>query len=222
VAKVEQAEALRRAGYTSAADHAYQVICDKILKGELKPGTKLTRRAMARLTGVSIIPVIEALHRLENEGLVESLPYYGANVIKMTPEAVRDRFSLRLAVECQVARMLSRVVDDEGAGQLLPLAEKLDARLAEAGGSEDAWEMHYDFHVGLARLTGCGSLVDALHRIHLFLLLEWKRIASVTDELGSKHTWMVEEIARGDPEVAEAAVRRHIASSGLLPADLVP
>jgi DNA-binding GntR family transcriptional regulator len=93
-------------------------------------------------------------------------------------------------------------------------------RLSETRRADDVWEMHYDFHVGLARLTGCGSLVDALHRIHLFLLLEWKSLADVADELGSKHVWMVQEILKGDPNRAESVVRRHIAASGLLPPSL--
>jgi DNA-binding GntR family transcriptional regulator len=221
VAKVEQTESLRRAGYTSAAEHAYSVICHKILDGELEPGARLTRRAMARLTGVSIIPVIEALHRLENEGLVESLPYYGASVIRLTREIVRDRVALRLAVEGLVARLLSRRLDAEAMRDVLAQARMLDNELAEHGNLSRVWEEHYEFHVGLARLTGCPSLVDSLHRIHLFLLLEWRQPPTLIDSTGSLHVWLIRQIMKGDPDQAEKAVHRHIAANGQLPEDLL-
>ena len=117
------------------------------------------------------------------------------------------------------ARDFSCVIMD-AKGQLLAQAEELDRQLERAGRTDDAWETHYDFHVGLARLTGCGSLVDALHRIHLFLLLQWRVIVHIKDEVATNHAWMVRQILQGDPAVAEAAVRRHITASALLPPDL--
>ena len=80
----------------TAADLAYDIICRKIIGGELSPGSKLSRRKMAALTGVSIIPVIEALHRLEDEGLVESFPYFGSQVIQLSEETIADRYALRM------------------------------------------------------------------------------------------------------------------------------
>ena len=44
--------------YLTAADRAYQIISQKILDGEFQPGMKLSRRNMASVTGVSVIPVI--------------------------------------------------------------------------------------------------------------------------------------------------------------------
>jgi DNA-binding GntR family transcriptional regulator len=79
----------------SLGETAYDIIAGKILSGELPPGEKLSIRAMAALTGVSMIPVIEALHRLEYEGLVESFPRWGSRVVELTPQTVRDRNSLR-------------------------------------------------------------------------------------------------------------------------------
>ena len=58
--------------FKTAVDVAYDIIKDKILSGELKPGMKLSKRKMAEITGVSVIPVIEALNRLEADWLVES------------------------------------------------------------------------------------------------------------------------------------------------------
>ena len=132
----------------SAADLAYTVISERILNGELKPGQRLTRREMAKLTGVSIIPVIDARHRLENEGRVQSIPYVGSSVISLTAENKLDRYALRLATECQVARMLSHgVLREELKRQLIVQARALDTQLEVNERSKATWEMHYEFHV---------------------------------------------------------------------------
>ena len=55
------------------ADKAYAAIRDDILRGELRPGTTLSRRRLARHLGMSVIPVNDALRRLQGDGLVESL-----------------------------------------------------------------------------------------------------------------------------------------------------
>ena len=51
--------------FQTASDIAYRIISQKILDGEFSPGMKLSRRKMAEVTGVSVIPVIEALKKLK-------------------------------------------------------------------------------------------------------------------------------------------------------------
>ncbi|GHV40365.1 hypothetical protein AGMMS49546_14130 [Spirochaetia bacterium] len=50
-----------------ASDIAYAGIKKAIIKRRFSPGERLGKRAMASLCGVSIIPVIDALNRLESE-----------------------------------------------------------------------------------------------------------------------------------------------------------
>jgi DNA-binding GntR family transcriptional regulator len=218
----------RKGDSESAADYAYTMICERILNGELKPGQRLTRKDMAELTGVSIIPVIDALHRLESEGLVESLPYVGSRVINLTAETKRDRYALRLAAESQIARMIAggRLREDVKYG-LIEQAKIIDTQLLINDMDKTTWEMHYDFHSGLARLTGCPSLVDAMRRDHLFMLLEWQELShwqpenDHPDSDALSHVWLLEELLSGEPGRAELAARRHIACAATIPKDLI-
>ena len=64
---------------TSAANpslsrEAYQVVRQRILRGELQLGQMISRRKLALELGMSFLPVSEALLRLEVEGLLESRP----------------------------------------------------------------------------------------------------------------------------------------------------
>ena len=53
----------------SLSDRAYGAIREEILRGQLRPGTPLSRRRLARELGMSVLPVTDALRRLEVEGM---------------------------------------------------------------------------------------------------------------------------------------------------------
>lgn len=209
--------------YATAADHAYEVICDAILEGKLRPGEKLSRRKMAKLAGVSIIPVIEALHRLENEGLVESRPHWGSRVILLTDKTIRDRFAMREAVECQVVRMLSGQLTLLQREELQALAVEIDT-LQQREELGPFWQKHYRFHLRMAEYTGCQSLVDALHRINLFSLLQRAEVEArhEPDKIPpDNHQHLVKVLVDGAACDAEEAMRSHIYQSRLVTPEMI-
>jgi len=64
----------------SLAAEAYNVVRQRILRGELVLGQAISRRKLAAELGMSFLPVSEALLRLEVEGLLESRPRAGTRV----------------------------------------------------------------------------------------------------------------------------------------------
>ena len=65
---------------TSKADHAYDTILQSILDGEYEPGERLVIERLARELGVSVVPVREAIRRLESDGYVTFTRNIGATV----------------------------------------------------------------------------------------------------------------------------------------------
>jgi DNA-binding GntR family transcriptional regulator len=203
----------------TASDVAFDTIREKILSGELPPGSKLTRRGMAELSGVSVIPVIEAIHRLEFEGLVESQPLVGSRVVTLDDQRTRDVFALREAVECQVARMLVGQLSGEQAAHYRGLAATLDANLYTVTPQYDVrqlWQLHYHFHAGLAGLTGCPSLQTALRRVNLYELL--RGVVSRNRQRAERmpadwHGRLIDVLVAGSPDEAEGVFRTHVRSS---------
>ncbi len=204
----------RSAGVLSSGETAYNIIAAKILSGDLPPGEKLSVRVMAGLTGVSTIPVIEALQRLEYEGLVESFPNWGSRVVALTPETVRDRNALREAVECQAVRIVAEAdLSKEEQLRLESLVEELDALPRSNEQDNPFWTRHYEFHMELVKLTGCFSLERALHNVNLFHLLQRNILAKqemLTHIPGDLHLRIVQAILDKDPDAAETAMREHI------------
>ena len=70
--------------YLPLRDVVFETLRQKILKGELKPGERLIEVALAQRLGVSRTPVREAIHKLEQEGLVVMAPRKGAQVATST------------------------------------------------------------------------------------------------------------------------------------------
>ena len=201
--------------FQTAADVAYRIISQKILDGEFPPGMKLSRRKMAEVTSVSVIPVIEALKKLEEDGLVESKPQWGSFVTIPNRKKIMECYQLREAIECQVARIVSQNPSPERMQELIYIATELDTVPYEENSALDSRKNHLRFHRGLAELTDNEMLIKTLNRINLFWVL-CKALgarASKTQYPRYWHRKLLDEINTGDPERAEKAMREHILDS---------
>jgi DNA-binding GntR family transcriptional regulator len=82
-----------------AAEHAYRVIREQILSGQLTAGQWLREGELAEVIGVSRTPVREALRRLTSEGLVSHEHNRGVQVHRWSSKDLDDIFSLRSVLE---------------------------------------------------------------------------------------------------------------------------
>src|SRR6185295_17978524 len=105
---------------------AYERVRNKILTGEYGIGCPLSRRTLAEELGMSLIPVSEALQRLESEGLVESKPRAGTRVRIPTAEDIRGHYVVREALETQSARLFTAMATKEQKSELREQAELVD------------------------------------------------------------------------------------------------
>src|SRR5512140_3652156 len=148
-------------------EHAYLLIRDRILRGELSFGTGLSRRALAEQLGISIVPVGDALQRLESDGLVESRPRVGTRVRIPTANSIRGHYILREALESQAARIFAEKASPSEREEVKRLAAQLDkmyAGLREGEDRERLFEVHrfhMRFHMRVAECTGCEELCQA-------------------------------------------------------------
>ena len=198
---------------TSSTEHAYQIIKKNILSHKLPPGTRLTSRKLAELTGVSIIPVLHALQRLDHEGLVETVPGWGSRVIALDEETIRDKYYLREAIECQVVRILAKKITESQKIELLQAAQELDKMGTIYPLNNSYWKKEYEFHLMLARYAGSKSLYKEIQKINLFRFFhrakEGLRLAGSTLP-ADHHQRIVQAILSGDPDLAEKTMRNHI------------
>ncbi len=200
-------------------EHAYLLIRDRILRGELAFGAGLSRRALAEEFGISIVPVGDALQRLENDGLVESRPRVGTRVRIPTAKAIRGHYILREALESQAARIFTEKASPDERGEIrrnaAHLDELYDAHAAEdeAATRERLYEIHkfhMRFHMRVAQCTGCDELCDAVEKNQV-LVFNWLYDTALGNQLppAGWHSQLAEVLTGSEPEAADAAMRRH-------------
>ncbi|WP_319560483.1 GntR family transcriptional regulator [Marispirochaeta sp.] len=199
--------------FITTAERVYNSILKMILAGEYPPGSRLPRRKLAERTQSSQIPVLEAMKRLEQEGLVEYKAQWGCVVTVPTAQKVKDMYVLREAVECQVARILAITLTREKAQELYELAKTLDGTPYSEDTQQQIYDTHYRFHLLMAQLTGHETLVKSLRQANLFWLLmssvQWRR-GSKAEVQSDWHKRLVDVILKGDPLEADSMMREHI------------
>lgn len=124
---------------------AIDAIRRAILDGVFPPGSPLVERRIADEMGISRGPVREALHRLEQEGLVVTTPYKVTQVAEVGPRRIQEITALRAVVEpLAVRQALPRLRENE----LSELKRLLgEMRSAGARGERDNLiELHLAFH----------------------------------------------------------------------------
>lgn len=97
--------ALRRLEPTVlVAEQAYEAILEAIVNGDLPAGYRLRIRDLAAELGTSVMPVREAIYRLEQAGLAERAPYKGAVVKGLTAEGLVQVYDVRRPLEVEAVR----------------------------------------------------------------------------------------------------------------------
>jgi len=190
-----------------------RILKQRIQSGRLKPGERLVRRTIANDLNVSPIPVIEALYKLEKEGLVEHVPMQGARVKRLTMEQVRNDLVLREAIESQCARLLAAAKPSRSRiNQLCAKADELDKMMSRHEPSfQPGMKAHAEFHLALAQQTGFPILVEELRKVwsRRFMQLAWIDSALVP-VARDWHRRLIKAIASHDIQKADEAARLHV------------
>jgi GntR family transcriptional regulator, rspAB operon transcriptional repressor len=202
----------------SLSQQVYDELLERILQNHWVPGELINRREIAAELGVSVAPTLEAMLKLEAEGLLESIPRKGTRIRVITEDDLRGQVILRQALECQAARLYcgERIVQHEM--ELLKLAALIDNAPAN---TRQCWEKEVDFHRYLLELTECKTLVQKFKEVmQLNLFIAANRLSSINfnykyDHIVYRHTELVKKLETKDPDIAERAIREHL-FSGLL------
>ena len=196
-------------------DKAYQEIKILILRKELPVAEFLSQRMLARRVNCTVIPVREALKRLENDGLIESVPRWGVRIPQDTEARVRDRYFLRETLEIAAVRRIREQRAAAAQEQLMARAVLCDESALQPPetGTQRYVEEHFAFHSLVAELSGSPLLHEAMKRLNLRNLLMtnalrvWRR---GIDRDGSPHQTLVTAMFDADENTAINAVAAHV------------
>jgi GntR family transcriptional regulator, rspAB operon transcriptional repressor len=204
----------------SLADRAYQHILQAILRGTLPVGAEVNRRRIAEELDMSVLPVAEAIQRLEREMLVESGNRVGTRVRMPTPQDIRGFCIVREALETQAARMFAERASLHERKALVNAASELDkqyertAMLAEGASEDELYVLrlsHMQFHLRIVDTVACPYLRQQVERNqHLVFGHFYDKLFGPRRLPYQWHVSLAESLASGDPLSADDAMRRHV------------
>lgn len=204
--------------HQTLADKVVMDLTTSIVRGELKPGERVSEQMLVERYGGSRAPMREAIQRLEAKHLLIRIPHAGARVVSLTLAELKDIYEIRLELEGMACRLAAeRMSDDEIAELQQLLANHATNIEAEQGQSYYQKAGDLDLHYRLIR----GSKNERLHQMlcgdiyHLVRMYRYQTSTSAARPLQAlkEHQRIVEAIADRDAELAELLMRRHIETS---------
>ena len=206
------------AAVTSLADRAYLAIRDEILRGRLPPGTPVSRRRVAVALGMSVLPVTDALRRLQEDGLLETRARAGTRVRVPSDADVRQRYEAREALESQSARLFAerstpaeRRALERGARVVDRLFERLARGRPDSALGFAVHQRHVKLHLAIADGARSPLLRQMIERTHV-LVFNWlfDVTARRTPLPARFHAELAAALVSGDAARADAAMRAHV------------
>ena len=198
----------------SLAEQVFERLETDILSGKYTPGEVLTEMRLVADLGVSRTPIREALHRLEQEHIVE-ISSRGILVLGVSQKDLEDILEIRIRIEGLAAAMAATRITDEELEELRETIE-LQEFYVPKHDADRINGMDSKFHLLIYRFSGSIPLYDTLMPLHKKLMKYRK--ASVENEVRStnsflEHRAIFDAIAAHDAPLAEERMRAHIANA---------
>lgn len=201
-------------GKTSLRDSAYNAIRRKIVSCELMPGQPLTVTEVAESLDIGRTPVIQAIDRLAVDGLIDVMPRKGIIVSPISLDDFLEVIEMRMINEVAAVRWASQKAGRDVIGQMQAnlKAIRVAAREREIG---EFISLDQEFHRLITQAASNRILADVLANLHDKAVRFWfisLRSPDHMKRICDQHAAIFEGIKAGDADLAETAMREHIAS----------
>ena len=199
----------------STAHQIYKNLHQQIIDMSLVPGSVLSKQDIATSFGVSPSPVRDALLQLQSEGLVDIVPQSKTTVSLIDVQDARELHFLRLSVEIEVVRELTKSITEAQINELKTWTERLSLEL-KAGNNSAFRIADTAFHAQQYAFAGVPGIADLIQsrrghydRIRGLYLSFGQRQRTVIKE----HRNIIAALEAKDPVAAEREVREHLGKS---------
>ena len=199
---------------SSLSDEVYRALCADIADGVFKPGERLGIEKIAKLKGVSHMPVREALQRMSRDGLAEKTLNCGFRVKKMSQEDGKEIWAIRIALETLAVRwLMSQKISKKMIRELRENCELYRKNTS----IRELYRLDLAFHSIIIDHCGARQVQDILSRRMILLnsfylsnsLVEIPPLDSI-ERCCREHLEIIECIEAGDAVRAEHAMTHHL------------
>jgi DNA-binding GntR family transcriptional regulator len=201
----------------SLASAVLERLTEQILSGEIHEGEQLRQEAIAKEFQISRIPVREALSHLAAEGLITIVANRGAVVSALSPDEIMQIFETRAALECYMLRCAIPNMKPEDFKKAEDILKHYEDSLEKDSEVKSWGSWNWNFHSALyapanrnymlAYVKKLNANCDRYTRLHLVFTRDLHRA-------GQAHRELLAACRTKDPEIASAALWKHITEAG--------
>ena len=199
---------------SSLSDEVYKSLCADIADGLFRPGDRLGIEKIARMKGVSHMPVREALQRMGRDGLAEQHRNCGFRVKKLSLSDGQEIWAIRIALESLAVRWLMRRPVPK---KVLRELRKTCEQYRRCKLIRELYVLDLKFHNIIIEHCGASQLQDILSRRVILLnsfylsnsLIEIPPLDSI-ERCCREHMHIIDCIEAGDAAAAEKGMREHL------------
>jgi DNA-binding GntR family transcriptional regulator len=200
----------------SAREKTYDYLKTNILSGHFVPGERLAEEHLAEELGVSRTPVREALHKLEQEGLIEPLEFRGFCVPRDSLDEIEDLFDIRTVLEGYTLKIICERITDEQMAMLEEIIEKADDALRRKR-IDEVFQWNTQFHDTLHSLVAdkrrFHSLIVNMRKYVLRYRKDTLQYLGAAKRASNGHRQILLALKLKEPELCERVMRMHIRQS---------
>jgi len=182
-----------------------------IIAGRYRRGEWLREQEIANRLGTSRGPVREALRLVELDGLIEMVPWRGAQVVDMTAAQIDDLMEVVAALQGLVSRLAAVHGTNADFDRVRAVVDDMDLTIAKGAPMAKQLQLAFDGGAMLREICGserAGSMLMRVGRLaywqHRYLLgagLPWRRAAA------RKWRRLVAALIARNGELADRAAR---------------
>jgi DNA-binding GntR family transcriptional regulator len=193
---------------------AYMGIRRMFFVNEIRPDQKISYGDLAKKLGMSTTPVIQALKKLEDQGLVRHEPNRGYYTESISLKEIIEIYDFRELIETS---LLPKTIAGMNKKKLKILKKALDNHLDAVRDIylKERLLKDMEFHLILAGLSQCTIQINTLKSLFDLLYLKYRgNILFVTpmDTVDSEHIKLYEYIAVSNLDGATRILRQHISN----------
>jgi GntR family transcriptional regulator, rspAB operon transcriptional repressor len=199
----------------SVPHQVYQVLREKILTLQLKPGESINERWLADWLGVSRTPIREAINRLSANGLIAIVPNVGTSVSLINVGRVKEFSLIRMSLESLIVRHAA--VRFDGHSNLI-LSDLIRQQTSTLEGPDLIENIAVDsqFHRAIAQISGLAATwallqhaMDEILRVRHLTVRLLRPLREPIDE----HLAILDALNTKNPDLCELALKAHLQSS---------
>jgi DNA-binding GntR family transcriptional regulator len=189
---------------------AFHLIKEALFDRKLSPGVKIIYRDLEEMFGMSKTPIINALVRLEQEGLVVSHRNRGFYVRELKAKEIVQMYDLRARLE-EIA--IDYGIDNGHEKDLVHLRKSLNDYLAYPAEVYDARRFKLDiaFHLGIARMGRNPFLISMLSQFYQSAWIGFNiaLLSPFIPRFRQEHEMLYRAMERKDRKEAKRIMRLH-------------